>query len=571
MKLIDERIYKGYHKSISVTGEEAIMSSHKGKQQQESVAQTIKNLSAEVLDWVVCIYMFFILAVMPFYHQEGYSHIGTDKSYFFRQCSLKFGILVLPLLALYFIGAVIVLKQEKKRASFSAHKWLEEHFSVTDWFALFYGASVLASYVFSAYKEEAFIGTRGWYMGMLPHLTLVAIYFLISRMWKREKWVVWCGLLASAAVFALGILNCFGIHPIDMKIKNNLFISTIGNVNWYCGYLTAIFFGGLALFWQMDRKKWQYRLLLTLYVLIGFVTLVIQGSSSGILALAAVLFVMFCLSAEEGRLMQAFWEAVLILSMGCLACWLIQLSGLGKLNVNGGTDGIFSLLNNSYISLFMTIVSCLMLAWVVFSNHKNSYPASIFKETAKMAGFIGGGLLLVYVLLLAVNTLMGGRISQALQMPQENPLMFSYQWGSYRGITWYAGIRCFLEQDFLHKLVGAGPDCMSAFLYQDGTEGLVTIVKELFFDNRLTNAHNEWLTILVNEGIFGCISYVGMMCTAIRRFLKGRKISMAAGACGFCVLAYTVNNVFSFQQSMSVATIFIVMGMGESFLREKKN
>ena len=38
------------------------------------------------------------------------------------------------------------------------------------------------------------------------------------------------------------------------------------------------------------------------------------------------------------------------------------------------------------------------------------------------------------------------------------------------------------------------------------------------------------------------------------------------------LLAYTVNNIFSFQQSMNVSTMFVIFGMGEAFLWEvRKN
>jgi Na+-driven multidrug efflux pump len=42
-----------------------------------------------------------------------------------------------------------------------------------------------------------------------------------------------------------------------------------------------------------------------------------------------------------------------------------------------------------------------------------------------------------------------------------------------------------------------------------------------------------------------------------------------AGACGFAVLAYIVNNIFSFQQALSAVTVFMVLGMGEAFVRKK--
>ncbi len=538
----------------------------KGRKPKQSAAKKFQFFLACALSLAVSFYMFLILAVLPFYHQEGYSHIGTDKSYFFRQCSLKSAIVILPLLALYLAASGIVCAQEKRWHSFNAGKWLKEHLSVTDWCALVFGITVAASYACSAYKEEAFLGTAGWYMGTMPQLTLVAAYFLISRMWKLGRRLALCVLPVSAAVFLLGVLNSFGIYPIPMKSQISSFISTIGNINWYCGYLTTVFFGGLSLFWQMDARKWKPRLFLAAYVFLGFTSLVTQGSSSGLLALAVVLPVLFCLSAEDGMRMQAFWEAVLLLSLGCLTCFLAQ---LGKITVLGSEDKAFDLLHSSPLAAVMTCVSFFALLYVISANRKGNYPAAIFQKLAKTLAYGGAGALLLFVALLVSNTLSGGQISQMLGLPPDNVLLFSSKWGSSRGATWGIAWNCFRQLDFLHKLVGAGPDCMSAFLYQGASVWLRQWSQDIFGNSRLTNAHNEWLTILVNEGLLGCVSFAGIMCSAILRFLRGRKISMAVGACGFCVLAYTANNLFSFQQSMNTTTLFVLLGIGENFLREK--
>ena len=90
------------------------------------------------------------------------------------------------------------------------------------------------------------------------------------------------------------------------------------------------------------------------------------------------------------------------------------------------------------------------------------------------------------------------------------------------------------------------------------------MVNDRFGGNRLTNAHNEWLTVLVDIGVLGLVSYAGMMITAIRDFLRAGENKMLVGACGICVLAYTVNNMFSFQQVMNISTVFVIMGIGEN-------
>ena len=102
---------------------------------------------------------------------------------------------------------------------------------------------------------------------------------------------------------------------------------------------------------------------------------------------------------------------------------------------------------------------------------------------------------------------------------------------------------------------------MYAFLSNEASPELQNMVYDFFYGNRLTNAHNEWLTILVDIGVLGLVSYAGMMISVIRNFLHAGKKSMLVGACGFCVLAYTVNNMFSFQQVMNISTVFVIMGI----------
>ena len=164
-----------------------------------------------------------------------------------------------------------------------------------------------------------------------------------------------------------------------------------------------------------------------------------------------------------------------------------------------------------------------------------------------------------------MNTLHPGSLGSL----SDNPLFtFNAYWGSNRLSTWKFGLRCFAEQNLWHKLVGVGPDCMWAFIESGATQELLQEIETLFGNARLTNAHNEWITILVNTGILGCVGFAGMVVCGIRDFVRAKGQSALLFACGMALLAYTVNNVFSFQQSMNVSTMFVIFGMGEAFLRE---
>lgn len=546
-------------------------------EKRESMWAAAKNFTAYVLDGIICVFMVLIIAVLPFYNENGYAYIGTEKAQFFRRIG-NYGLLfTAPVLALYLFfaagGEIQKFRNERgdgKGTVFAGFADLckagLKRLSLTDKFALLYGCGVILSYVFSDYKETAFWGAPGWYMGLFAQLAFLAFYFLISRFWSETKWLLWLFLPVSAAVFLLGYLNRFGIYPIDMKLRHEEFISTIGNMNWYCGYLVSVFFGGYYLLWQsgstrnQEKTAWKQRLL-TAYVAVGFATLVTQGSMSGIVTLAVMLLVTFCFSVKDSGKMLLFWQETLLLSLMCLLTFCIRTVFGGQLTYR---DRIVDLLTGSAFPVVATLLSVFFVMGIRRCEKRGNYPVKFFCTLAWIAAVGSAAGVCILAGMITWNTMYPGSLGA---LSEYGIFTFTPDWGSNRGATWRAGIACFLEQDFLHKLVGAGPDCMGEVLNQTANVELRNMLTERFGVLYLRNAHNEWLTVLVNYGIIGFAGFVGMMVSAIGRFLRyGRKSGRAViGACGFCLLAYTVNNMFSFQQTVNTATIFVILGIGEAY------
>lgn len=526
----------------------------------EPAAETIRDGLRWLTDYFICAYIVFIVGVLPFYSEQGYSYIATEKSLFFRRISLYTGGILAPLLLLYLAFSLYVYcRQAQKRKTGSLKEIISRHFTLTDCFAVWYAAALTVSYICSDYRENARWGAEGWYMGFYTQLILLCAYFLISRLWKPRKEFFYLMLAASGAVFLLGILNRFDIYPIKMERANAGFISTIGNINWYCGYAVTVFFWGAALQWQgAGEKKWQ-KFLLAVYAALGFATLVTQGSASGIMTLGVLMLAMFFLSAKEGKRMTRFWLLMWLLSAACLLVAAARQLFPERLNYQ---DVLMNLLTTGRLPIIMTIVSCLALWLAAKVTKKNAYPEKAAENIARGIMILVSCSLLAYLIMLTVNTLFPGSLGG---LSQYGIFTFSGKWGSNRGDTWRAGVRCFSEQTLLHKLVGVGPDAMAAYLYQDGSEELVRAVRETFDSSVLTNVHNEWLTVLVDTGILGLAGFGGMMLSAMRTFIKKLWKSPIAGACGMSLLAYTVNNIFSFQQVMNVTTVFVILGMGMAF------
>ena len=460
----------------------------------ESVAETLCSFSGFLCDIVISVYMIVILMVLPLYN-KGYARIGTEKETFFLKTMTYGAKALLPVFLLWLLFRLVTAVQKKELPKFT--EWpagLWKNLSVTDRFAVFYGIAVLVSYLFTNYREEALWGTASWRMGMWTQLGAVIVYFMISRMWQWKSWIPALVLPVSAVVFSLGYVNKFGLLPVDPEYVTPSFISTIGNINWYCGYLVTILFGGVYLLWWMEEMTWK-KLLLMAYVTIGFASLATQGSSSGIVTFAVVMFVLFGMSVKDSVRMEVFWQEMTMFSAACLiTCVLRRLNIFSRELI---LEGITDLLTFSIAGIFMTILSGIILYWIHRTRVRRSYPEKMLHRIYCGIAIAVPVMILLVLLLTLINTLAGGALTPNITDPN------------------------------------------------------VT----------------KWLTVLVDIGVLGLISYAGMMITAIRDFLRAGESKMLVGACGICVLAYTVNNMFSFQQVMNISTVFVVMGIGENVWR----
>jgi len=562
----------------SVTGEdtEDVMARHKvisNKRQQKSKPDLLTDVSQLMelgLHIAVTIYMLLMIVVLPFYFTDGYAGIGTDKFNFFYKGTCMLGIFFLLFWILYLVTKVGILNREGgisriKQELMQGYKKL----SVTDWFVLGYGVIVVLSYLFSEYKAgtdfgDAFIGVNRWYLGLRTQLLLVAIYFAISRFWKRNKWLPALAIPVTLIIFTLGYLNRFEVRFFEMKNTTNEFISTIGNMNWYCGYMVIIFFGGLYYLWRMAEEKAWVNAVLGVWMTMGFATLVTQGSRSGLVTLVVMLLVLYLFSMKSTEKLLLFFACCMSLGFACMVTCVARSFLPERFNYE---DGLTDLLTYSPMAFVFLAVACLICLLLAFLQKKGKHSVKAFTILGYV-GCVGVVLaLIIFVVLGLINTAHPGSLGK---LSEVSVLTFNKEWGSYRGATWAAGFQCFADQGFLGKLFGVGPDSMALYLHSNAGEELTAMLKECFKGKTLTNAHCEWLTVLVNNGLLGMICYADLFVSAVVRFLKAGKTNALAGACGFAVLAYIVNNMFSFQQAMSAVTVFMVLGMGETYVRSKK-
>lgn len=526
---------------------------------------SLLSFCEEAVSLLIMAYLFIIFSFYPFYMQNGYVEIGDAKFAFYKDITLGGFALIVPL------AIICMLLRYKETKSFVRYKSL----SITDCAFLFYGASVVISYFFSEFKQEAFWGEKGWYMGLATQLLFILSYFLVSRFWEYEEKLLIVFMAASAGIFLLGLLNRFSIYPLSIEGVNREFISTLGNINWYCGYFAVLFPIGFVWYWITD-KKWL-KAAGAFYVLLGIATGVSQGSNSAFIAISVLYLLLFCLSFRSLKRMKSLFELAFLF---CAACQALRIWRLLFPESFDYYDGSLSdWITMSRVTLYVMVPLAVIYLLMLLAEKKKHMDISRYKMLRQIILLVLTTTAGVYVMLLILNTRANGGIRF---MGGQQILIFSEYWGSSRGGTWSAGVGVFQGMPGLRKLVGAGPDCFASYLYilPDVTER----VMDQFGTSRLTNAHNEWLTVMVNNGVLGLMGYAGIFLSVWIRFVyRAEKVTVELKnkltddnkqlllyAFAASAFAYTAHNIVSFQQILSTPFVFLLIGMGERLMREEK-
>lgn len=555
------------------------MKEEKTYQEYQVKTAGITGLHTMLCRSILKAYFVVIAVVYPLYAPGGYVQIGEVKYYFFRNVTL---------VMLAAAGGIIILTALAGRE----REWIVKHYremSVTDWFAYGYCLAVMLSYLCSDYKQDALWGEEGWYMGAMSQIMFVLMYFLFSRYFGEDerktftpegksagirystlevKWLgIW--LCTSVLVFLLGIANRYSLYPIVMEGQTETFISTLGNINWFCGYWAVTAPIGIVLYWC--SRKGIVRLLLGIYSFIAMLSGVTQGSSSAYLVFLMLLFVLLVMSLQSDEKLYCFLELCLFFTAACLAAGFMQdLPGFSYnywVNASEERSLITSMLLTSRVMI--TVFVLLAGIYVVFrilGRHGQFLTAKrrcFFSVLAAVV--IVASCVLTFLLMVESEMIQFRDVSGTVERDSYMEIVFNEDWGNGRGATWKCGIDAYNSMDTLHKLVGIGPDCFADYIYD--VPELAERMVDRFYDLRLTNAHNEWLTMLVNTGALGFFCYVGIFATAFTRYLRRADEQPLLYVCAVVLLAYTVHNMVSFQQILHTPYVFVVLGIGEGVAR----
>ena len=524
------------------------------KQAQKKSEAPGREIVGNFLEYLTVFLTALLVLILPLALKNGYYKVGDFKfQIYFYLLNAGMAVLVPLSLVYFFLGL--------KSMSWK-QRW--QDLSLTDRMVLFYLlATLLSFFVNSAYMKSNFMGYSGWYMGLYAQLTFGFLYYIMSRFGKDYRIVLFLLAAASLIAYLFGILHRLNIDPIHTydgldAFYRNRFLSTLGQASWYSGFLCSFlpFVMGVYL---TTQRLWL-RIASGIFCFVGFMTLVTQNSDSAYFAITAVFLVLLYGAVSDAlrllRLLELFGGLL-------LAARMMQLLFHIHPNPELELDQIsLFLIHGSLPWAVLALVAALWaLFWVLHKKERyQPRPMVLIRN-----GIYVLALLFIAAMVLILVLGARGAFSPAMMQRLEKLpyLVWTDQWGNARGFTWSVCWRMIREFAPLALLLGVGPDGFASY----GYEHYAQLIRTQWGDMVLTNAHNEWMTMVIDGGLVGAVLYAGIFLTQLARLLKRAAQKPYLVAFAACIGSYMAHNLFCYQDVLCTPFLFLLMGCAEWELR----
>lgn len=573
--------------------------------------------------------MFFAVVVvgLPMYmDREKYHAITAAKSAFFSTISVIVLIGVIVLLTAYYLYTID--EEQKPRPSVPFGKRLvEQPTLLADIAVIAYWLLMLVSCLLSDDRRTAFYGLDPRNNGFFYQTLYVAAYFIISRLMKPTRWKALLFVWGGALLAVVCILHYYGVdlyNVVEFKMLNAQgklvegslkasyggpfwnsstyrFMGPVGNVNLgsyilsVALVLAAGFFitgvqprfpGFQSRFGEPDEKGVReersvftmvadkYGISLAVcFAIILFAELNINTDAGLVAMAAAVLAVPVVLCGSFRRLGRA-------LTVFAIASGTVLLDRL-----------IDSRLKNEEIgtteAVLMVLVLVLAVAAVAAELMRNKerfrdIPARTLRTALScvvVLAVIGG--ITVSLVITEPDDPAAGALSGAVEMLEQHDVKdksdtilhelgqmlrgnFDDKFGHNRLFTW----KRTLSLVKYNPIFGIGPDNFPRFFARHYRQEAIKMFPDS--NGNLDKAHNEFLDVLLDNGILGLAAYLTFFGALLWYCFRGADRRSLAPVFGVAVISYMAHAFFGYQLPIQSPVMWMLIGAAAAFARGER-
>ena len=483
------------------------------------------------MELVLLIYILLLCGFLPLYMNSGYYMLGEAKALCYLIISIPFVIIL--------VAGQLISRWKARREVIEELTELKRPVSIAEFFL--YGTlfSCVISFAFSVDKGMAFLGYEGWRNGLLTMFIALAVCIIIGKKGFFNSYILILFFLIPFFEFILAILNRMSIYPFYITGQNPSFLATLGNINWFSGFLSVWVPLGVGCMFVQKRLSWRFWLA-GIYTLAGLIALFLQGSDGAALIVIACYSLLAWFSLNDRDRFKSFLIQIMVLGLSMTVVDILTLLA----------GSAYSYDRNLLVDICRSHAGVIMIAAAFFI-----YRISRLFEVIKVSFFSR-----VYKWIFGIIFVAGVAVGAFFFITG-----FGDDFGNGRGIIWRMCTEIYMGLSPWQKLVGIGQDCLDSYAMNDPYWS--SSFYNVFEGAVLTNAHCELLTVLIERGLLGAITYLGLFIATIYQLVKCKEKESAAVICALPIFSYFIYDQISFMQVTSMPYCFILIGIANSLTK----
>ncbi|MGN1167435.1 MAG: O-antigen ligase family protein [Lachnospiraceae bacterium] len=398
--------------------------------------------------------------------------------------------------------------------------------SVLDWSVFLLGITALLSCLLSEDMKASFWGSNGWWVGAFVFLTFALFYQVLSKNLQLNQNIWLPVLIVNMFIFVMGILHSARIDV--LSLHENIYpkqyywyISTIGNTNWYVGYLCLII--PLVLVFYLECEDVFSRRIYFVFLALACINIVLCGSDGiylgfGICAFFSIPYIV----AEEKRVCRMF-EVLICYGGGLLLVRFCPVFA-GKL---ADIEGLSKIFLRPAFSITLVLVS--LCGRILAKKRWGKLDKKCKNAVTAILEMMLGVCAAVFLFRAICN--------------------FGESWGTNRGRTWKYCAELFQTFSVKQKLFGVGPEMLKTYFEELSTH----------FSRQILVAHSELMQLLMTIGVLGLLCWLLMWGSVVGSYFKNKIWKKGNIAFLLPLIAYLGQSLVNSPQTTNVALLCVLM------------
>lgn len=391
-------------------------------------------------------------------------------------------------------------------------------------------------------------GLGGYYGGCMMVLFTAASYLAVRAFASQKllNGLTFCVGITTALVTVLYVLNIFNIDLIGTYadtavVERAQFFSTLGQKNFCSGFMA--FALPLVFYAFLVARGVRHTMFYGIPAFFGALALAVVDADGLALGIGAAVLVLICQRIFTTRTLRRL--AVVGMFFFADAGWMQYMRT--HVYTQGGKPILASFGHYAQVGF---AVCAAVWAVLFFALHGREIP--LWKAGRVLAAVVVS---LGVVLVVLANFLPD---FPSLGQKLDDLLVFSDDWGTYRGTAWRISWSAWTAQPLWRKLVGVGPGMMHTAVAQWAGADITARMKTFYA------AHNEYLELLLTGGVLSLAAWVWFVAAHLRKAAQNW-LRPGVAPVTLALVSYLAHAAVSIRVSMIFPEIMLLFALLQVF------